>query len=179
MPDNSDNSNQTNFDPESCDAILDTAKIIYAEEAERFKQTETKTSIGLAFDGIVIGAYITYLSAFSPTGKEVTYLIYTYLLKIGILALLSISAFYFIKSIKGVVFDQVDLNNIVDEDFAREPVGKVKIDIAHTYNDVVNSNTSKLEEKVKFFDKGLLFMYWGFIIFIIHFVIEEIIKNVK
>ncbi|MCM3170400.1 MULTISPECIES: hypothetical protein [Peribacillus] len=176
---NQQNDNIAPFNPESCEAILDAAKTIHAEELARFSQYESKTNIGLAFVGIILGAYLTYLSAFKPIIDDPSYIIYTLLFKVAILALFTLGIIYFLKSIKSGEYVQVELANILDLDFAREDTTKVRIEIAATYKQVVDQNKDKLIIKSKHYDSGLQFATWGFVIFIIHFLIEEIIKNVQ
>lgn len=167
-----------NYTPESCDAILGTAKHIYLEESERFKQAEAKTNITLAFVGVLFGIYLTFLGAFEPITQEPGYLIYTFLIKAVIFLSLVISISFFIKSVKTGVYDQVSLNDIVNYNFAKEDECKVKLEIAATYKDAIDFNKSGVETKMKFYSKGLIFMYWGFITFATHYIIEEVIKYV-
>lgn len=164
---------------ETCEAILDTAKTIYTEESERFKQAEAKTNITLAFVGVLFAAYLTYVGAFKPTTKESSYLVYTLLFQLGVFALFTLSIIYFLRSIKTGAYDQVSLENIVNENLAIETEGKAKILIAATYKDAIDSNKENLESKLKLYSIGLNYMFWGFLIFAVHFVIEEVVKYVK
>jgi len=163
----------------SVDAILDTAKSIYNEEVDRFKQIEAKTSITLTFMGVLFGVFLTYLGAFKPQADEIAYLIYTYLFKCFILVLLSLSITFFFRSIKTGKFEQIQLDNIVTYSFAEEEESKVKLEISATYKEAIDLNCSKIEIKTKHYNVGLKFMSWSFLLFIVHFVIEEVIRNVK
>ncbi|MDM5187853.1 hypothetical protein QUF99_11085 [Bacillus sp. DX4.1] len=163
----------------TCDVILDTAKEIYNEESARFTQAEAKTNITLAFVGVLFGAYLTYLGAFNPVTKNVPYLIYTFLLKLTVFVCFTISIVYFLRSIKTGEYDQVGLDYIVTETFAREEERSAKLSVAGTYTDAVKLNKDKLEAKMKLYGTGLSFMIWGFVIFAVHFVIEEVIRHVK
>ncbi|MED4170596.1 hypothetical protein [Priestia megaterium] len=164
---------------ETCEAILDTAKTIYNEEAERFKQTEAKTNITLAFVGILFAAYLTYLGAFKPISKEISYLVYTFLFELVIFILFVLSIVYFFKSIKTEEYEQVGLENIVNENLARNDANQTKLLIAATYKDAIDFNKNLLESKLKLYGMGLNFMHWGFLSFAVHFMIEEVIKYVK
>ncbi|GIO30776.1 MULTISPECIES: hypothetical protein [Paenibacillus] len=166
------------LDPESCDAILDTAKTIYNEEYDRFKQVETKTGITLGFVGVLFGVFLTYATSIKiPTG-QIAHAIYSYIFQIVIAILLTLSAVRFINAIKVGTFEQVDINNIVDSDFAKETPARVKIDLAATYQESINSNSERVDRKNKNYSAGLGLMLWGFILFVIYIIIEEIIKNV-
>ncbi|WP_305455503.1 hypothetical protein [Bacillus mycoides] len=163
----------------TCDVILDTAKSVYNEESDRFKQAEAKTNITLAFVGVLFGAYLTYLGAFKPPLKEVSYLIYTGLFKLIVFVCFITSIIYFLRSIKTGEYDQVGLDNIVTEEFSNRDEIDAKLAVAGTYNDAVANNKDRLEDKLKLYGVGLNLMTWGFIIFAVHFVIEEVIRYVK
>ena len=86
---------------------------------------------------------------------------------------------YFLKSIKRGEYEQIDLNNIIDLEFAGYDVTKVRLEIAATYKQVVDLNKSKLEEKLEDYDMGLKLVTWGFLLFVGHFLIEEIGEIIK
>ncbi len=163
---------------ETCEAILDTAKTIYTEESERFKQVETKTSITLAFVGVLFGAYLTYLGSFKLSTHEISYLIYTYLFQLVIFVALTVSIIYFLMSIKTGEFEQVDLETIVDTNFSSEPEGIAKLQIAATYRDAISANKNGIDSKMRFYSMGLNYLLWALIIFALYFTIEEVIKHV-
>ncbi|PRT13202.1 hypothetical protein C6352_02315 [Bacillus thuringiensis] len=171
--------NENTFNSDTCDVILDAAKAVYDEEAERFKQAEAKTNITLAFVGVLFGAYLTYLGSFKPPIKEISYGIYTGVFKLTIFICFTISIIYFLRSIKTGEYDQVSIENIVTEDFAQREENDAKLTVAGTYNDAVALNREKLEFKMKLYSIGLNFMTCGFIMFAIHFIIEEVIRFVK
>lgn len=166
------------FNPESCNAILDTAKVIYNEEQSRFNQYETKNSIGLAFTGVIFGAYLRYLSTATPNFDNVPYAIYSSFFNIVILIFFCLGIICFLKSIKSGEYQQVELSNIVEYDFARDDIAKVRLELAATYKVAIDQNKTVLETKTKLFDKGLNFAFSAFILFIFFFLIEEVIKNV-
>jgi hypothetical protein len=167
-----------NLKERSCDAILDTAKVIYNEESERFKQAEAKANITIAFSGVLLGIYLTYISSFNPQGNESAYLIYNFIFKSIVLTLLLAGIFFFLRSIKIDQYLQVSLNEIVTYDFASEEESIVKIDLAATYKEAIDNNKEKIEEKLRLYNIGLKFITWGLIIFSVHFIIEEVIKHV-
>lgn len=166
------------FNPESCNAILDTAKVIYNEEQSRFNQYETKNSIGLAFTGVIFGAYLRYLSTVTPNFENIPYAVYSSFFNIVILIFFCLGIICFLKSIKSGEYQQVELGNIVEYDFARDDIAKVRLELAATYKVAVDQNKSILENKSKFFDRGLNFASSAFVLFIFFFLIEEVIKNV-
>lgn len=171
--------NDQTVNADSCEAILDTAKTIHAEESGRFNQCENKTNIGLAFTGVLLGAYLTYLSSYKVPLKDTAYLTYTILFKVAILILFTLAIIFFLKSIKRGEYEQIDLNNIIDLEFAGYDVSKVRLEIAATYKQVVDLNKSKLEKKLEDYDIGLKLVTWGFLLFVGHFLIEEVIRYVK
>lgn len=164
---------------DSCDAILDTAKTVYAEEQARFIQYENKTNIGLAFGGIILVAYLTYLGSSKLLLHDTGYLIYSILLRVSVLTLFTIGIIYLLRAIKSGEYKQVDLSNIVVLSFAQDPVETVKFELAATYKSAIDENKVILDIKTRFYDIGLTLISWGFSIFVIYFVIEEIIKYVK
>jgi hypothetical protein len=170
---------QEQYNLGTCEAILDTSKTIYNEESERFKQAEAKTNITLAFSGVLFGAYLTYIGAFKPVSESAEYYIYTYLFKLIVFVCFTISITYFLKSIRTGEYDQAGLDAIVNSNFAKEPDAKAKLEIAATYKDALDLNRGKLETKMKTYNQGLNFMFWGFILFALHFVIEEVVKRVN
>ncbi|HDR6299963.1 TPA: hypothetical protein QCU59_003742 [Bacillus cereus] len=163
----------------SCDVVLDTAKSVYYEEIDRLKQTEAKTNITLAFVGVVFGAYLTYLSGFKLTIKETSYIVYTILFKVIIFVCYIISIIYFLKAISTDKYEQVGLGEIASEPFARQDEKITKLRVAFTYRDVVSRNMVILEEKLKFYKRGLYIMACGLMVFAIHFLIEEVIRHVR
>ncbi|WP_455931044.1 hypothetical protein [Priestia aryabhattai] len=167
------------YNSETCETILDTAKVIYNEEGERFKQAEAKTNIALAFVGILFAAYLTYLGAFKPSNQEISYLIYTFIFQLAIFILFTLSIVYFLYSIKTGKYEQVALENIVNENFAREKAEKAKLLLAATYKDAIDSNKNNLESKLKLYSVGLNLMLFGFLVLSFHFIIEEVIRYVK
>ena len=162
-----------------CIYILDTAKTIYIEEGERFKQTEAKTNITLAFAGILFGAYLTYLGSAGIHQEVSGYYMYSLLFNIGIFASVIISIYYFLRSIKSAAYNQVDLTDIVNMDFAKQDERDVILQIAATYQEAINLNRDKIEDKIAFYSKGLRYLLISFFAFSIHVLIEEAIKYVQ
>ncbi len=167
-----------NYNEKSTNIILEIAKTTYNEELDRFKQTEAKTSIALAFSGVIITAYFAYLTTYSPTSLEHSYLVYNYILKFVIMTLLVTSIYFLITSIRTDTFQQIDLNSLVDDSLAQLEGKEVEMKIAYTYKELVEINEGKIGNKIKNYNCGLKFMNYGFFLFIIYFIIEEIIKNV-
>ncbi|WP_058830656.1 hypothetical protein [Paenibacillus polymyxa] len=163
----------------SCDAILDTAKTLYNDEIDRFKQVEAKTGITLGFVGVILGVFITYIGTSKLQMDMVPYVVYSYFFRLSIIALLTASSIKLINAIKVGSFQQIDINNIVDEDFAKERPAKVKLDIAATYQETINQNSEKIDEKNDNYNVGLNLMMYGFVLFIVYIILEEIIKNAR
>ncbi|SFE55186.1 hypothetical protein [Alteribacillus iranensis] len=159
--------NEEGLVKDTCDAIFDYTKTIYLEEAERFKQIESKASITIGFSGVVLGIYIAYLSNFEPMGTG--YLIYTLVFELGILYLLIMALFEFLKTIKRDDYRQAGLENVITYEFGRELVSKAKLDLAATYKEAIDYNRAKLENKLKFYNTGLLHISWGLTIFLVHY----------
>lgn len=170
--------NNDSYDTNTCETILDTAKSIHNEELERFNQAETKTSIALALLGIIFIAYINYLSNFTLVNNEISYLIYTFFFKFIIFISFTLSTIFFLNSIKTSNYEQISIENIINTDFIKLNGNIVKLKIATTYKDAIKQNKFKIEQKMKYYNCGLKFLFIGFIIFIVHFIIEEVIKYV-
>lgn len=160
------------------EVILDTAKTIYNEESERFKQVEAKTNITLAFVGVLFAAYLTYLGSYKPIIKDSSYLVYTLLFKLAVFVCFTLSISFFLRSVRTGEYDQVDLDNIVTRELAEASEQEVKLQIAATYKEAIDNNKAMLESKMKEYSLGLNLMFWGFIVFAVHFIIEEVIKYV-
>ncbi|MFP7442541.1 MULTISPECIES: hypothetical protein [Bacillus] len=173
------NNNEPQYQSDSCDAILDTAKTVYAEEQTRFIQYENKTNIGLAFGGVILVAYLTYLGTNKLPIHDTGYLIYSILLRFSVLTSFTVGIIYFLRAIKSGDYEQINLSNIVDLDFAQDPVATVKLELAATYKTAIDGNKTILDKKTKYYDIGLTSVTIGFLIFVIYFVIEEVIKHVK
>ncbi|PEG10308.1 hypothetical protein CON96_11460 [Bacillus wiedmannii] len=163
----------------SCDVVLDTAKSVYDEEIDRFKQTEAKTNITLAFVGVLFGAYLTYLGGYKPPMKEISYLVYTVIFKLTVFMCYIVSIVYFFKAINTGKYKQVGLEEIASESFAKQDAEVTKLRVAFTYRDVINLNRDTLEKKLRFYQIGLYIMACGFMVFALHFLIEEVIRHVK
>ncbi|QAS54746.1 hypothetical protein [Halobacillus litoralis] len=167
------------FDKDTCESILDTAKVKYIEEQERFKLVEVKNNISLAFNGVILGIYLKYLESFQFLSSDsLQYLVYTLLIKLLILVLLTLSINKFLKSITSANFQQIGLDDIIDTEFAKQNSSISNLQIASTYKEAIDKNKNGLNMKLAHYNKGLAFLKLAFIIFVIHFVIEEVLSYV-
>ncbi|KKO54492.1 hypothetical protein [Paenibacillus sp. DMB20] len=128
---------QNSLNLESCNVILDTAKTIYNEEYDRFKQIETKTGVTIGFVGVLFGFFLNYLISAKLNSNDVGYLIYAFGLRFIIIVLLTVSALKFISAIKVGEFDQINIDNVVDTNLAKEPPESLTLSVAATYQDVI------------------------------------------
>ncbi|EGG35253.1 hypothetical protein [Paenibacillus sp. HGF5] len=174
----SETEDQLPMNLDSCNVILDTAKTIYNEEYDRFKQIETKTGVAIGFVGVLFGFFLTYLNSVKITSNDVGYLIYTFGLRFIIIVLLTISALKFMNAIKVGEFVQVKLDRIVDKNTARMPPEEVTLSVAATYQEVIQSNEKKIDRKTDKYKDGLKFMVYGFLLFLVYFCLEEVIRYV-
>lgn len=170
--------NEVPYDLNSCNVILDTSKTLYNEESDRFKQTESKAGITLGFVGVLLGFFLAFIKESKITGEGSGYLIYNFGFRIAILALFSISALKFVNAIKVGVFQQVIVDAVVDLDLARKKPEHVTLAIAATYKDVIEKNEKKIDKKTDSYNEGLKYMLWGFLLFLVYFIVEEVIKYV-
>ncbi|MFD0588679.1 hypothetical protein ACFQZE_11740 [Paenibacillus sp. GCM10027627] len=164
---------------EACSAILDTAKSIYYEEIDRFKQAETKIGIAIAFTGVIFGAFLTFvnLNSINQTSLGFGLTLYSSLFKLIILALLVSSFYQFFKAMQIDDFQQIDIDSIVDSEFAKyESQARVKFDIAVTYKKAIVQNEEKIANKLNRYNNGLRFVAYAFAMFVTHYVVEGIIK---
>ncbi|WP_145039811.1 hypothetical protein [Paenibacillus sp. Y412MC10] len=173
-----DTNNQSPLNLDSCNVILDTAKTVYNEEYDRFKQIETKTGVTIGFVGVLFGFFLTYLNSVKITSNDVGYLIYTFGIRFIIIVLLAISALRFINAIKVGKFDQINIDNVVDTEVARKPPDELILSVAATYQEVIQKNEEKINKKTDKYNNGLKFMVYGFLLFLVYFCIEEVIKYV-
>lgn len=169
-----ENNNKSRYRLDSCNAILDTAKTIYSEEADRFKQVESKAGITIGFVGVIFGFFLTNLGPTSS--KNLGYILYSNGFRLAAFFLLSLSLFKFISSIKVGVFAQVDIDKVVSYDLAEDLPEKVTLSIASTYEEVIQQNKEKIDAKINNYNKGLQYMSWGFLLFLIYSIVEGIIK---
>lgn len=163
----------------NCDVILDTAKTVYAEESDRFKQAEAKANMFLAFSGVVFAAYIAFVSALKDLPSSPAHLIYGLSFKLMILSLLTIAIIFSLRAVTMGKFDQVSLDSIVTLESAKQPEVQLKLEIASTYKAVVDANRDKIESKMRYCRISLNFTILSLLIFSLYFIIEEVIKNVR
>lgn len=169
---------ENNYNKETCEVILDTSKTAYLEELDRFKQIESKVNIALALNGVLLAAYLTYLGNLRFQSSDIGYIVYTNLFKIVIIFCLGFGILYFLKAIEIEEYDQVRLDGIVAYTFARESVDKARMQVAATYKEVIDLNREKIKKKSKCYNKGHAFLISSLLFFLIHFIIEEVIKYV-
>lgn len=151
---------------------------MYYEEIDRLKQVETKTNIALAFIGVLFGAYLALTGSNLPTLDDIGYLIYSIFFKIFILVLILISLYYFYKSMKVKNFEQLDIDEIVNKETAISISNHTKLAVAATYKKAVLGNRKIIEDKNIDYDMGLKLVGWALVVFVIHYIIEVIIKHV-
>ena len=163
---------------ESIDAILDIAKNVYNEELERFNQIENKTNIGMAFAGVLLGVVITFYSAGNMDDIETPQIIYTWVFRLISLILVCIGISFFHLSMKTGQYNQFPINTFIDNKYLKEEEYFVKVELAASYNRVVQDNQNLLVRKIRKYDLGSLFVLLGFLAFILNFILEVVIKNV-
>ncbi|OMF73014.1 hypothetical protein [Paenibacillus glucanolyticus] len=163
---------------DSCNVILDTAKTVYNEEYDRFKQIETKTGVTIGFVGVLFGFIITYLTTIKLGNNDAGYLIYTFGIRFVIVTLLAISALKYLGAIKVGKFEQIDIDEVVDTRLASRPPEELTLTIAATYLKVIKENEEKINQKTDKYNDGLKLMVSGFLLFLIYFFLEEVIKYV-
>lgn len=164
------------YNNDSCGAILDAAKSVYNEEIDRFKQIETKTGVSLGFTGVCFVAFLNFINNNLSGSKQVGYLIYSGLFKLFILSLIFSAAYFFLRSMRVGTFEQIDLENIVDGDLATKTPSYVKLSIGATYKNAAKANEEKIEQKIHNYSKGLKSISIAFVVFVIHYILEVIIK---
>ncbi|QNK54584.1 hypothetical protein [Paenibacillus sp. PAMC21692] len=152
---------------------------MYYEEIDRFKQVEAKTNIALAFAGIFFGGFITFAVSNTPVNKDIGYLTYSLIFKAVVVVFFLVAAFFFYRSLKSNGYAQLTLENIVNEETALEPANDTHLSIAATYKDAVIANRQRIEEKTDDYDNGLKYISWSFLIFVLHYIVEVVIKYVS
>lgn len=171
-----DKKNQT-FDTESCQTILEVSKELYNDELERTKQIESKSAIALTFIGIIITLLLS-----SIVNAESTLLINLkintifFCIDIAIMGGFVISIIHLLDSITTSDFQQVKIDEIVNVEDATSNPAQVKINIAATYQKIVNHNMAVINEKAEKYKKGINLAKCSFILFSINFLIQEVIR---
>jgi hypothetical protein len=166
------------YEFDSCVVIYETAKAVYEEEIDRFKNIETKTNIALAFAGIFLGIFITFTSTNTTGSPNAGYLIYSTLFKALVFGFFITSAVYFYRSLRSESYEQLDLENIVDKETSTGSGTSAYLSIASTYRNAVAANKAKINNKTRLYDKGLGYISISFLVFILHFIIEVVIGYV-
>ncbi|MOA26757.1 hypothetical protein D3C78_1475720 [compost metagenome] len=88
------------------------------------------------------------------------------------------SVLKFISAIKVGEFDQINIDNVVNTNLAYMQPEELTLSIAATYQEVIQKNEEKVNKKTDKYNIGLKFMVYGFLLFLIYFFIEEVIKYV-
>lgn len=167
------------FNIESCDTILQVAKELYQDELDRYKQIENKTAITLAFIGIVITLLIGNLE--SNRTLLINIKINTIFWGVDLLILLGfiISVISLLNSITVSNLQQVSIDTIVNIEDATSSPAQVKINIAATYQNIVNHNLHVINKKVKKYEHGITFTKYSFTLFSISFLLQGVIQYVS
>lgn len=161
----------------SSEVMLETVKIVYVEEFERFKQIEFKAQIASAINGVLIGAFIAYIREQSVIESQghMFNSIYIYSFKILILLSLITSILLFLQSIKSETYHQVSMKNMVS--FAEQNANEVMRHVAATYEEANEINKEKMEKKIKHFDRGMVLLQFSIVMFTIFIIVEELNKH--
>jgi hypothetical protein len=158
----------------ACNAILDTAKVIYNEEIDRFKISETKTQILLAFTGIVFSFYINTLLKLEIEKEILRYLINA-VFNLCIFLLLGYAIKSLIAAISMAKFEQVDIGDLVNKDFASSEECEVMMNIAATYRNAIRKNKDTVEQKMKYLTDALWYLKRAIILIIIYVFLKEVL----
>lgn len=166
------------FNEESCGTILQVAKELYQDELDRYKQIENKTAITLTFIGIVIVFLINDIlsSEITIINVKVTSLLFGF--ELLILTGFFVSIIYLLISIAVSDFQQVKIDEIVNIKDATSDPAQVKINIAATYQNIVNHNMQVINTKAERYGTGIVWTKYSFIVFSISLLIKGVILYV-
>jgi hypothetical protein len=164
----------------SAELILQTSKDLYIEEMDRFKNTEVKSGILLTAAGVIFTVYLSILKDIKVDwiSKHLGFYCFFLLVSIIVLSCIVISVTHLLLSLKGDKYEQVSINSIVDEEFAKDDPCDVAFDIAATYQNVINRNREKLENKTRYFNEGLYFLSITVIFIVLYALVEGAMKLV-
>lgn len=165
----------------SSELILQTAKDIYLEEMERFKNTEVKSGILLTAVGVLLTFYLTYMKDIKIDWiiKHSGFFCFFLIVSVIILTLFIKTICFLLLSLKGFKYEQICVNSIVDEKFAMNDSSDVAFDIAATYQNIININRERLEKKTECFNEGLYFLSYTIIFIVLYVLIEGVMKLVN
>lgn len=159
---------------ESCKAILDTAKVVYSEELDRYKISETKTQILLAFTGIVFSFYINFLLKIESEKSLLSILIY-WVFNLMIFLLLGFAVKCLIQAITMVKFEQVNVEELTRRSLASKEERFVIMQIAATYRNVIRENKALIEAKMDSIKDAIWYLKWAVSLIIIYIFIREVL----
>lgn len=159
---------------QACNAILDTAKVIYNEEIDRFKISETKTQILLAFTGIIFSFYINFLLKTEIDNNILKYLINGFF-NLCIFLLLGFAIKYLINAITMVEFEQVDIGDMVNREFASNDEKEVLMNIAATYRNAITKNIDTVERKMNHIKESLWYLKWAIAFIVLYIFLREVL----
>lgn len=161
----------------SCNTILDTAKLVYNEEIDRYKISETKAQILLAFTGVVLSFFINTLVKSEIDIRNIKFLIVT-IFNLMILGLLGYAIKSLIYSITMGDFAQVDVEDLTTKKFASTDECIVMMQIATTYKNVIKENRILLEKKMNHLKDALWYLKNALFVIVILVIIKEVLKIV-
>lgn len=167
------------FDCESCQTILEVAKELYNDELDRNKQIESKSAIALTFIGVIITLLLSSIVD-TESALLINLKINTIFFCIDILIMIGfvISIIRLLDSITTSDFQQVKIDEIVNLEDATSNPAQVKINIAATYQKIVNHNMAVINVKAEKYKHGINLAKYSFIFFSINFLIQEVILHV-
>lgn len=163
--------NKQKFDCDSCQTILEVAKELH-DELERNKQIESKSVIALTFISIIITLlFSSIINAESTQLINLKINTIFFCNDIGIIGGFVISIIRLLDSIPTSDFQQVKIGEIANiEDATSNPV-QVKIDLAATYQKIVNHNMAVINVKAEKYKHRMNLAKCSFVLFSIKFFI--------
>lgn len=167
------------FNTESCETILSVVKDLYQDDIDRYKQIENKTMISLAFLGIILT-----IQSSSFSGGNFSYFeniklnTILFCFDVFIIVALFISTWFMLASIKLSNFSVIRVADIVNVEDASSDPAQVKINIAATYQNVIEHNRLTINSKTEKYGLGLLFLKIGFVLFFISLMIKGVVSYV-
>ena len=171
---------EENFNEESCGAILSVAKDLYQDELDRSKQLEKKTAITLAFVGIILSLHLSVIlnedyMVFLNTKINTMF----YCVEILILFGFVVSTFCLLRTVTLSDFKQLQIDNIVNMKDATSDAAQVKINIAATYQTLINHNINVINMKTERYDLGIKFLIITLSLFFLISLIKGVVNYVQ
>jgi hypothetical protein len=164
--------NERNLNSESCKAILEVTKTIYAEENDRLKTNETKASIVLAFTGVLANIYMQYIYKRVTLEQLLTFdIIFIVLNLIGVF----LTAILLLRCLTTRKFFQPDASEFVRYSEAEKEETEVLLGIASTLNNTIKQNHHILERKNEFLGDALFMLKSFLITALLHIFLREVI----